>query len=35
MVPLLLFSSARAGVTSTLVNYRLSEDALRQLIDRL
>jgi hypothetical protein len=35
MVPLVLFSSARAGVTSTLVNYRLSEDALRQLIDRL
>src|ERR1700747_3407390 len=35
MLPLLLFSSARAGVAFTLVNYRLSEDALRQLIDRL
>src|SRR3981189_2577609 len=34
-LPLLLFSSARAGVAFTPLNYRLSEDGLRQLIDRL
>ena len=35
MLPLLLFSSARAGVTFTPLNYRLSQDGLRQLIERL
>ena len=35
MLALLLFSSARAGVAFTPLNYRLSEDGLRQLIDRL
>src|SRR3979409_2601622 len=35
MLPLLLFSLARAGVAFTPLNYRLSEDGLRQLIDRL
>jgi acyl-CoA synthetase (AMP-forming)/AMP-acid ligase II len=35
MLPLLLISSARAGVAFTPLNYRLSEDGLRQLIDRL
>jgi acyl-CoA synthetase (AMP-forming)/AMP-acid ligase II len=35
MLPLLLFSAARAGVAFTPLNYRLSEDGLRQLIDRL
>ena len=35
MLPLLLFSSARSGVAFTPLNYRLSEDGLRQLIDRL
>ena len=35
MLPLLLFSSARAGVAFTPLNYRLSQDGLRQLIDRL
>ncbi len=35
MLPLLLFSSARAGVPVTPLNYRLSADALRELIDRL
>jgi acyl-CoA synthetase (AMP-forming)/AMP-acid ligase II len=35
MLPLLLFSSARAGVTFTPLNYRLSRDGLRQLIERL
>src|ERR1700754_2283363 len=35
MLPLLLFSSARAAVAFTPLNYRLSEDGLRQLIDRL
>src|SRR3954453_5185545 len=35
LLPLLLFSSARAGVAFTPLNYRLSEDGLRQLIDRL
>jgi acyl-CoA synthetase (AMP-forming)/AMP-acid ligase II len=35
MLPLLLFSSARAGVPLTPLNYRLSADGLRELIDRL
>jgi acyl-CoA synthetase (AMP-forming)/AMP-acid ligase II len=35
MLPLLLFSSARAGVPATPLNYRLSADGLRELIDRL
>jgi acyl-CoA synthetase (AMP-forming)/AMP-acid ligase II len=35
MLPLLLFSSARAGVAFTPLNYRLSKDGLRQLIERL
>src|SRR5690242_16950785 len=35
ILPLLLFSSARAGVAFTPLNYRLSEDGLRRLIDRL
>ncbi|GAC1403463.1 MAG: fatty acid--CoA ligase family protein [Mycobacterium sp.] len=35
MLPLLLFSSARAAVAFTPLNYRLSQDGLRQLIDRL
>ncbi|OBY29475.1 class I adenylate-forming enzyme family protein [Mycolicibacter kumamotonensis] len=35
MLPLLLFSSARAGVPVTPLNYRLSKEGLRQLIDRL
>nr|WP_090340326.1 fatty acid--CoA ligase family protein [Mycolicibacterium malmesburyense]CRL69406.1 AMP-dependent synthetase/ligase [Mycolicibacterium malmesburyense] len=35
MLPLLLFSSARAGVPVTPLNYRLSADGLRELIDRL
>jgi acyl-CoA synthetase (AMP-forming)/AMP-acid ligase II len=35
MLPLLLFSSARAGVAFTPLNYRLSADGLRELIDRL
>jgi acyl-CoA synthetase (AMP-forming)/AMP-acid ligase II len=35
MLPLLLFSSARADVPFTPLNYRLSSDALRALIDRL
>ena len=35
MLPLLLFSSARAGVALTPLNYRLSQDGLRQLIERL
>jgi acyl-CoA synthetase (AMP-forming)/AMP-acid ligase II len=35
MLPLLLFSSARAGAAFTPLNYRLSEDGLRQLIERL
>lgn len=35
MLPLLLFSSARAGVTFTPLNYRLSQDGLHQLIERL
>lgn len=35
MLPLLLFASARAGVPLTPLNYRLSADGLRTLIDRL
>lgn len=35
MLPLLLFSSARAGATFTPLNYRLSADGLRELVDRL
>jgi acyl-CoA synthetase (AMP-forming)/AMP-acid ligase II len=35
LLPLLLFSSARAGVAFTPLNYRLSADGLRELIDRL
>src|SRR5260370_7844016 len=35
MLPLLCFSPAGAGVGFTPLNYRLSEDGLRQLIDRL
>ena len=35
MLPLLLFASARAGVPVTPLNYRLSGDGLRELIDRL
>ncbi len=35
MLPLLLFSAARAGVPLTPLNYRLSADGLRELIDRL
>ena len=35
LLPLLLFSSARAGVPFTPLNYRLSADGLRELIDRL
>jgi acyl-CoA synthetase (AMP-forming)/AMP-acid ligase II len=35
MLPLLLFSSARAAVPITPLNYRLSADGLRALIERL
>ena len=35
LLPLLLFSSARANAAFTPLNYRLSADGLRQLIDRL
>jgi acyl-CoA synthetase (AMP-forming)/AMP-acid ligase II len=35
MLPLLLFSAARAGVAVTPLNYRLSTEGLRQLIERL
>jgi acyl-CoA synthetase (AMP-forming)/AMP-acid ligase II len=35
LLPLLLFSSARAGVAFTPLNYRLSADGLRQLMERL
>src|SRR6476659_3914790 len=35
MLPLLLFSAARAAVAVTPFNYRLSGDGLRELIDRL
>jgi acyl-CoA synthetase (AMP-forming)/AMP-acid ligase II len=35
MLPVLMFSAARAGVPMTPVNYRLSPAGLRELIDRL
>lgn len=35
MLPLLIFASARAGVAFTPLNYRLSAEGLRQLIERL
>ncbi len=35
MLPLLLFAAARAAVPVTPLNYRLSADGLRALIDRL
>src|SRR5581483_1402369 len=35
MLPLLMFSSARAGLSFTPLNYRLSADGLRELIERL
>ncbi|MCV7171133.1 long-chain fatty acid--CoA ligase [Mycobacterium manitobense] len=35
MLPLLLFASARAAVPFTPLNYRLSRDGLRELIERL
>ncbi|MGE5694938.1 MAG: AMP-binding protein, partial [Candidatus Sericytochromatia bacterium] len=35
MLPLLIFSSARAARTFTPLNYRLSSEGLRELIDRL
>ena len=35
LLPLLLFASARANTAFTPLNYRLSPDGLRQLIDRL
>lgn len=35
MLPLLLFSAARAAVPMTPLNYRLSADGMRALIDRL
>lgn len=35
MLPLLIFASARAGLTFTPLNYRLGEPALRELINRL
>jgi acyl-CoA synthetase (AMP-forming)/AMP-acid ligase II len=35
MLPLVLFSAARAAVAVTPLNYRLSGDGLRELIDRL
>src|SRR3954469_19492179 len=35
MLPLVLFSAARAAVAVTPLNYRLSSDGLRALIDRL
>jgi acyl-CoA synthetase (AMP-forming)/AMP-acid ligase II len=35
MLPLLIFSAARAGVAFVPLNYRLSGDALRALLDRL
>ena len=35
MLPLLLFASARADVAVTPLNYRLSADGLRALIERL
>jgi len=35
MLPLLIFSSARANLPFTPLNYRLSSDGLRQLVERL
>lgn len=35
MLPVLIFASARAGVSFTPLNYRLSRDGLHQLIERL
>src|SRR5246127_3449332 len=35
MLPLLIFSSTRAGRAFTPLNYRLSSEGLRELIDRL
>ncbi|RAV02855.1 class I adenylate-forming enzyme family protein [Mycolicibacter senuensis] len=35
LLPLLIFASARAGRAFTPLNYRLSDDGLRQLIERL
>jgi long-chain acyl-CoA synthetase len=35
MLPLLIFAAARAGMTFTPLNYRLSGETLRELIDRL
>lgn len=35
MQPLLIFASARAGVPYTPINYRLSADAIRELVERL
>ena len=35
MLPLLLFASARAGLALTPINYRLSAEGIRTLIDRL
>ena len=35
MLPLLIFASARAGVTFTPINYRLSAKGIRALIERL
>ena len=35
MLPLLMFSSARANLAFTPLNYRLSADGLRQLVERL
>src|SRR5690349_320464 len=35
LLPLLLFASARAAVPFTPLNYRLSRDGLRALLDRL
>src|ERR1700759_1512414 len=35
MQPLLIFASARAGKPYTPINYRLSAEAIRELVDRL
>jgi len=35
MLPVLIFASARAGLAFTPINYRLSADGIRALIDRL
>ena len=35
MLPLLIFASARAGLTFTPINYRLSAEGIQALIDRL